>query len=296
MPIDTYHELPGLNWSRLKYVLESPRAYRHAVDNPPSETPAMAFGTAVHMAVLEPERAAVELITAPPEYLTATGLLSTAKAAKDWIGTLPADAIVLTPAQRIAIDTVCKHLAEHAGAKEWLALAHHREHVLTWKENLSVLKTKSVVGISGDPDTVNTVDCKACVDAWGNGLLLDVKTWSPRGRFSPQGFMREALSRKYLGQLGWYFRGLEAAGQPVQRMGWVVIQSTAPHDVMVLELDVDAFDYALEEAQEAIDLFHLWSSEGMPAHGAYPEAVLCNLPAYLQRDDTADNGADLEGF
>jgi exodeoxyribonuclease VIII len=278
MPIDTYHELPGLNWSRLKYVLESPRAYRHAVDNPPSETPAMAFGTAVHMAVLEPERAAVELITAPPEYLTATGLLSTAKAAKDWIGTLPADAIVLTPAQRIAIDTVCKHLAEHAGAKEWLALAHHREHVLTWQE------------------TSAKIDCKACVDAWGNGLLLDVKTWSPRGRFSPDGFMREALSRKYLGQLGWYFRGLEAAGQPVHLMGWVVIQSTAPHDVMVLELDVDAFDYALEEAQEAIDLFHLWSSDGMPAHGAYPEAVLCNLPAYLQRDDPADNGADLEGF
>lgn len=278
MPSDNYHHLPGLNWSRLKYVLESPRAYRHAVDNPPSETPAMAFGTAVHMAVLEPERAAVELITAPPEYLTATGLLSTAKAAKDWIGTLPADAIVLTPAQRIAIDTVCKHLAEHAGAKEWLALAHHREHVLTWQE------------------TSAKIDCKACADAWGNGLLLDVKTWSPRGRFSPQGFMREALSRKYLGQLGWYFRGLEAAGQPVQRMGWVVIQSAAPHDVMVLELDVDAFDYALEEAQEAIDLFHLWSSDGMPAHGAYPEAVLCNLPAYLQRDDTADNGADLEGF
>jgi len=140
------------------------------------------------------------------------------------------------------------------------------------------------------------VDCKACVDAWGNGLLLDVKTWAPRGRFTPQAFMREALSRKYLGQLGWYFRGLEAAGQPVHRMGWVVIQSTAPHDVMVLELDVDAFDYALEEAQEAIDLFHLWSTEGMPAHGAYPEAVLCNLPAYLQRDDPADNGADLEGF
>jgi len=61
-------------------------------------------------------------------------------------------------------------------------------------------------------------------------------------------------------------------------------------------VDVDAFDYAIEEAQEAIDLFHLWSSEGMPAHGAYPEAVLCNLPAYLQRDDPADNGADLEGF
>ena len=73
MPSDNYHQLPGLNWSRLKYVLESPRAYRHAVDNPPSETPAMAFGTAVHMAVLEPERAAVELITAPPEYLTAAG-------------------------------------------------------------------------------------------------------------------------------------------------------------------------------------------------------------------------------
>lgn len=278
MPIDTYHELPGLNWSRLKYVLESPRAYRHAVDNPPSETPAMAFGTAVHMAVLEPERAAVELITAPPEYLTATGLLSTAKAAKDWIGTLPADAIVLTPAQRISIDMVCKHLAEHAGAKEWLASAHHREHVLTWLE------------------TSAKIDCKACVDAWGNGLLLDVKTWAPRGRFTPQAFMREALSRKYLGQLGWYFRGLEAAGQPVHRMGWIVIQSTAPHDVMVLELDVDAFDYAIEEAQEAIDLFHLWSTEGMPAHGAYPEAVLCNLPAYLQRDDPADNGGDLEGF
>lgn len=278
MPGDNYHHLPGLNWSRLKYVLESPRAYRHAVDNPPSETPAMAFGTAVHMAVLEPDRAAVELITAPSEYLTATGLLSTAKAAKDWIGTLPADAIVLTPAQRIAIDSVCKHLAEHAGAREWLALAKHREHVVRWQE------------------TANGIDCKASIDACGDGLLLDVKTWSPRGRFTPDAFMREALNRRYLGQLGWYFRGLEATKQPVRRMGWIVVQSAAPHDVMAIELDFDAFEYALEEAQEAIDLFHLWSTEGMPAHGAYPEIVTANLPAYMRRDDEADSGSDLEGM
>lgn len=52
-----YRAAPGLNFSTLKHLATSPKAYKYNLDAPKTEpTAAQTLGTAIHMAVLEPEK------------------------------------------------------------------------------------------------------------------------------------------------------------------------------------------------------------------------------------------------
>lgn len=52
---DDYKASDGLNSSSLKHILKSPGHYKAALDQKFEQTPAQAFGSAVHAAILEPE-------------------------------------------------------------------------------------------------------------------------------------------------------------------------------------------------------------------------------------------------
>lgn len=264
MPTQEYRNWEGVNWSTLKHILSSPKAYKHALSTTIEQTPAMLFGTAVHMAILEPHEYERLSVVIPLEFLTASGSLSTGKAAKEWMATLDPEAIPLSVGQNAAVQLIRFNLGNHMDGLKWLVRAKHRELGIRWT-------------------TQDGIDCKACPDAFGDGLLLDVKTWAPRGEFTPDAFMREAISRKYLGQLGFYAKGLMRTGVEVHQMGFIVCQSVAPFDVMVLELDIDAVDYALEEATEALDLLRIWTDEGKPDVGVAPDLQLVSLPAWAAR-------------
>lgn len=274
MADNAYRALPGANWSTLKHILVSPRAYLHACTATVTPTPAMEFGTAVHLAVLEGEEFTRRHVVVPDEYLTASGGISTAKPAREWQASLPADALLLTPAQSLAILSILSRIDGHRGATAWLKQADVREQPVQW--------------VDEDTRTV----CKACPDAYGNGLLLDVKTWSPRGEFTPDAFMREAISRRYLGQLGFYMQGLGAGGVSIARLGFLVVQSVAPHDVMCIELDVDATDYALREATDALKALHEWRENGGEDEGVAPDIVTASLPAWAARGRAAQTDTD----
>ena len=56
MKFDDYAEAEGINFSSLNHMGMSSLHYRHALKNPPSQTPAMLLGSATHTAVFEPER------------------------------------------------------------------------------------------------------------------------------------------------------------------------------------------------------------------------------------------------
>jgi len=60
MRFSEYRAAPGCNYSTLKHMATSPMHYRHALENPPGENPAMLLGRATHTAVFEPERFQLE--------------------------------------------------------------------------------------------------------------------------------------------------------------------------------------------------------------------------------------------
>ena len=271
-----YRTSTSVNWSTLRNILTSPRAYQHALAHPVEPTPAMAFGTLVHLHVLQPDTVGEACVLVPDEYVTASGGLSTAKAAREWLATVPAGVTPITSAQALEMAAIVHAVETHDGAAGWLATATTREAPIYWT------------------DAATGIECKGLPDATGRGLLLDLKTWAPRGRFSADAFVREALQRGYLGQLGFYAAGIAALGQRVQRMGWIVIQSAAPWDVMVLELDVAAMDYAHREARSALDRLAEWRAEGCPDEGAAPGVTEVGLPLWMRRD--TDATADEVGF
>lgn len=264
MPTQQYREWTGVNWSTLKNLLQSPLNYWHSLLVPVTPTPAMEFGTNVHTAILEFAEFNRRRVTIPLEHMTASGGISTAKATKEWRATLDPEAILLTSAQLNTICQIVEMVSNHKPASDWLRRAKHREIGMRWTDETGA-------------------DCKACPDAFGDGLLLDVKTWAPRGAFTADAFVRDAIGRHYLGQLGFYAKALAANGHPVSQMGFIVVQSTAPHDVMVLELDVDAVDYAFEEANNALALLVEYSAMERKHVGAEPELVTVSLPPRVAR-------------
>src|SRR5512133_3499649 len=63
IPFAEYLQLPGLSISALKLLRQSPLKFKHNLTAPRVETAAMALGTAVHTAVLEPHRLPTDYIT-----------------------------------------------------------------------------------------------------------------------------------------------------------------------------------------------------------------------------------------
>ncbi len=60
MKFSEYAAAPGCHYSVLKHMATSPLHYRHALENPPDQTPAMLMGRATHTAVFEPKRFQLE--------------------------------------------------------------------------------------------------------------------------------------------------------------------------------------------------------------------------------------------
>ncbi len=60
MKFSEYRAAPGCNYSSLKHMATSPMHYKHALEHPPDENPAMLIGRATHTAVFEPDRFQLE--------------------------------------------------------------------------------------------------------------------------------------------------------------------------------------------------------------------------------------------
>ena len=64
MPAKRYHEDKAIGHTGIVKMLKSPAHFREYLDYPHHQTPAMAFGSAVHSFILEPERFSKEVAVA----------------------------------------------------------------------------------------------------------------------------------------------------------------------------------------------------------------------------------------
>ena len=65
LPPSDYHATPAISAHGLNNIRKCPAYFRHCRDNPPDPTPAMRIGTLTHLAVIEPDRFATEVMVAP---------------------------------------------------------------------------------------------------------------------------------------------------------------------------------------------------------------------------------------
>jgi hypothetical protein len=264
-PFSDYAAAPGINFSTLRFMGQSPKHYRHAVDNPPAETQAMLLGRAVHTAVFEPQRFQLDYAV--------------------WSGDRRGAAY--------------QQFADEAAAQGRSILKENE-----YSTALSVRDAvRGIPGIAallekGYPEAslfwVNPstgLACKGRLD-WiaGEGAILDLKTTSS---IDPRTFAAHAWRMGYFHQLAMYQEGyaISSGMGSILRCGLIAVEKDPPHACRTFWLDPESVSKAWSEYQGWLNQVKDCMASGVwPGPGPVESELAA--PAWA----TADNEAvDFDG-
>ena len=265
MPFAEYLAAPGIHFSTLRFMGQSPLHYRYAQDNPPAETQAMLLGRAVHEAVFEPRRLELDFAT--------------------WSGDRRGAAY--------------QQFADEAAAQGRSILKEGEFNtVLAIRD--SVQSTPEIAALleKGYPETsffwVNLstgLACKARLD-WiaGEGAILDLKTATS---IDPRILSAHAWTMKWFHQLASYREAYAicSGSGTILRCGIIAVEKEPPHACRLFWLDPESVSKAWGEYQgwlshvKGCQVADVWPGPG-------PVESELSAPAWA----TADNEAvDFDG-
>jgi exodeoxyribonuclease VIII len=259
-----------LRYSSLKHALTSARAYREALDTPRVETPAMRLGTAIHCAVLEPERFELDYVVRPSDVDGRT------KAGKEWAANA-GSRIVLSASDGALIGRVADAVHAHERAAYWLDRVSVVEREEEWP-----IDWPGYMGYQGGgrPD--------ALLD---DGGLLGLKTTRSLATFESQ-----AARMRYTLQWAWYHDGLVALGRRPPVVVEIVAETHAPYDVACFVISDAVLEVGRDEYRHACRVVRLGYETG-EWPGAYPGDTLLTLPPWAGvqgHPDDPDEETDYE--
>ena len=229
IPEREYHRriLGVASKSGLDRLAKSPLQYKTWIEGPSWDpTPAMALGTALHMAVLEPssfEKAyAVE-----PDFGDCR--FKENKSKRDAWRDDNAGRRFLGWDDGIAILGMRDSLRRHP------LIGHHLE---------SAKAEQSLYWV----DTETGIQCKARVDLWlpKLRLALDVKTTEDA---SLRGFTRSVASYRYDRQADFYEHGFAAVGEPVEHFVFLAVEKSPPYECALFTVDQEFLMWVHEETR-----------------------------------------------
>lgn len=217
-----YFSLPGVNFSTLKHLDESPAHAWYASHNGVEETAAMTFGSALHARLLEPEVYKATYREAPNARTNAGKEESDAlrKAGK----------VLLKPEELENIAAIAEAVAEHTYASHLIATSQ-KELALQWQ------------------DTVTGLDCKAKIDMYHEptGLLIDIKGLRDCSSYEVS---KAVCERHYYAQLAFYERALRAHGKDVNGHALLVCAKSAPYTVHLFTMPADLIQHGHQKCSE----------------------------------------------
>jgi exodeoxyribonuclease VIII len=207
MSFAEYRNLPGVNFSSLKHIAESPLAYQWYLTQPAEPTPAMLFGTAVHCAILEPEQFDQRYAVRPE------GLDLRRAADKQYWAELSAGKIALTQADAEKIAAMREGLYRNPEIRRLLEAPGTFEATIQW------------TGPGGRL-------CKGRLDKYlDDGTIFGLKTTT---KFDQRQFQSAAWQMFYHAQWAWYYCGIGELGLPRgEEMYEAVVQSSGPFDAAI---------------------------------------------------------------
>lgn len=260
-----YFEAPGVNWSSLKHMRDSPMAYKYAIENPQPDKEAFAIGRAIHCQVFEPEEFARRFVT----------WYGGTRRGKEWDEFVAEHDgfTILKATDAQLVQYVANAVCSHPLAAQYIG-GGTVEQPIFWQ----------------DPDT--GLRCKAKPDLIrpDKRILLDLKSCrSADGRR----FGAESARFGYHHQLAHYSAGCERGlGWRPEKVLVVAVEKTAPHDVGVFEVDPVALEIAGQEVAALLQkLRKCMDTDQWP--GRYSEVQALQLPAWVYEDEDED---DAESF
>ena len=254
-----YDAIDAINWSSLKYMAESPAKYKYMLSHKREDTPALAFGRAVHTLAFEPElfNAEIAIWDGERRQGKAWADFKDANAGKTIFKSSEIDD-AMAIACAVRAHTIVKPYLEDADAEF--------EHSVVW-------------------DDANTgLRCKARPD-WivpSMRTLIDLKT-----AISIDGRRFGAAAARYMYhcQMAHYTAGIHAArGWMPEKILLIAAEKSAPYDVGVFEIDSDALWYATDEVSRLLNrVAECRQADSWP--GRYTEPQALQLPAWVGMDD-----------
>ena len=233
-----YHSGEGLGSSHLRELLRSPLHYITSVNTPSKETPAMKLGTAVHCAILEPERFEIEYIEAPIiDRRTKDG-----KAL--WSELEQSGRIVLSRDEYLKITQMAHAVRNHEIASKLISGGVPEQSVY-WNQQISSLDVSEIL-------------CKArpnYIKQLKKGYVIaDIKTTQDA---SISEFPKKAYYQwLYHLQAAHYVRGFEAiTGEKVVAFMYVAIESEPPYAISVFKAGDDYLNAGMKKTQELYEVY-----------------------------------------
>ncbi len=213
---DEYHLHPAIGSSSLKPMLKSPAHYKAYIDKPRAPTKAMDLGTAIHQAILEPNRFESEAVVMPK--FEGTG----SRAAKEEWLLENHGKLILSLADLETIDGILGSIRKNKLVSKLLSSGAAEESYF-WQ----------------DPDT--GLVCKCRPDFLREGhIIVDVKSTVDA---SFDGFPTQVARMKYHLSAAMYLDGVSAVlGQNFDQFIVLAIEKEPPYALNVHLLDQGTID------------------------------------------------------
>jgi exodeoxyribonuclease VIII len=270
-PFDEYAAIPAVSITRLKELARSPLHYQHRL-TVPKESGAMTLGTAAHMATLEPERftSAVAVWTARTE----SGSMSPRRG-KAWDAFCAEHdgKLLLTEDEFVEASHIADAVRNDAVAIRYLR-SGAAEVSMRWDHRDRPCK--------GRADWITTID--------GKPVIVGLKTARDCRPFQ---FGAAAARLGYALQWAFYQDGYAAITGQRARMVEIVVESEAPHAVVVYQIPDDVLEYGRDEYRRLISILDECEQAKSWPGPCETEQVL-TLPSWVygSEDDLSELGLE----
>lgn len=258
-----------VNWSTLKYILISPKHYRHALVSQREDSDALKLGRLTHCAVYEPQHLASRYVVQPNFH---RGMLDETARAKGYDG-----------GKGAAAEWDLANTGREVVTTEMMALANGMRAAVLDDPASGALMSDGYAEYNIEwTDELTGIQCRGRLDHV-NGCLSDLK--STRSLLT---FERDAARLNYHAQLAWYSDGLEAIGiQPIGPPRIVAVENVPPHDVLVLRFDEEDLATGRRLYRRALNtLAFCRANDTWPGIAAGTERRI-QLPAWATAQDVA---------
>lgn len=242
---EDYHAGPGISSTFIKDILRSP-AHAKQAQKDRKTTPAMEFGTALHMAILEPHLFDKTAVVRPE--FSGKGSVA-ARAAWDEEN---ACKTILTPDDMRNIDGM-RNAAARSRTMDWLLADAVHE----------------VAGYWTDPKTGLLLKVKP--DIWrGGDVIGDIKTTDDA---RPEHFIRSIVKYGYHISGAHYVDGISHISGDSQTMVLIAMEKKAPYGITFHALSPDTIMTGFELREQALRVWKKWFAEG-DFQAVYPDTIL----------------------
>jgi hypothetical protein len=259
MDSDEYRKHEALNHSFLKNLFppKTPKDFLYAKENPQEQTQALSFGSAVHLAILQPEK--LDLLAVAP---TVDRRTTKGKEIYSQFVSESANKIIVSQEEMESINLIVSEVAKHPTIS-------------------SLFKNPYYAEVPGFFD-LNGVFCKFMPDCIlpSDKLIIDLKTTN----FGHErAFVNSVHEYCYHTQAEFYLTGIETISNDDswKNFLWIVVENKKPHHIYLYEPDELWLDTARKMIAEAIETYKYCDFSG-EWPGVSPEIKKLPAPKWYQ--------------